>query len=90
MTLFGEKELSVKDLIPSASEAYKQVRRKNEELELQDTLFNITDAIEKGAYALVCSGALNGNTARVLRDKGYDVIMSCGEPKSYTISWRDK
>lgn len=47
MTLFGEKELSVKDLIPSASEAYKQTRRKNEELELQDTLFNITDAIEK-------------------------------------------
>lgn len=90
MTLFGEKELSVKDLIPSANEAYKQARRKNEELELQDILFNITDAIKKGAYALVCPGTLNGNTARVLRDKRYDVIMNYEEPKSYTISWRDK
>ena len=90
MTLFKKKELSAKDLIPSASEAYKQARRKNEELELQDTLFNITDAIRKGAYALTNSGTLNENTARVLRDKEYDVIMSCGEPKSYTISWRDK
>ena len=63
---------------------------KNEELELQDTLFNITDAIRKGVYALNNSGTLNENTAMVLRDKGYDVIMSCGEQKSYTISWRDK
>lgn len=90
MWLFKEKELSAKDLIPSASEAYKQARRKNEELELQDILFNITDAIRKGVYVLKDSGTLNENTVRVLRDKEYDVIMNCEEPKYYIISWKNK
>ena len=88
MGLFKKKNTDMEeDLIPVASEAYKQAYKKNKNLEFQHVSFIIADAVRKGAYSLKDSGTLNENTVRILRDKGYDVFLEYNNQKTYTISW---
>lgn len=82
MGLFKRKNTTEEELIPLASEAYRQAYKRNKELELQEVSYNIANAIRIGAYSIKDSGELYENTIRVLRDKGYDVVMNLDKQKN--------